>query len=66
MIEVMPMYFSCQVKLIYSRIHRGTGVEGDPHRVVHQLWTMNGDLVVEKDMADGADVGIGIERLMDE
>ena len=37
------------VKFIETHERVGRGVEGDPVRRVYQLWTLEGELVYEKD-----------------
>jgi len=34
---------------IFNREHRGKGVDGNPYRLVDQYFTLEGELVVEKD-----------------
>lgn len=37
------------VKLILTKDRRGTGKDKDPIRLVAQLWTLGGHLVLERD-----------------
>ncbi len=37
------------IELIYSEDRRGTGKEESPVRIIKQLWTKQGDLVLEID-----------------
>lgn len=37
------------IEVIYTQEHRGVGTEKDPHRLVTQLWSKEGNLIAESD-----------------
>lgn len=44
------------IELILSETNRGVGKESDPYRSVTQIWTKDGNLVVEHDPC-GKEIG---------
>lgn len=37
------------IQVIETQDRCGTGVDGDPFRLVYQLWTLDGTLIFERD-----------------
>lgn len=47
------------VQVIVTRDRRGRGIEDDPVRMACQLWTLDGELIVEHDMLNAASLKSG-------
>jgi hypothetical protein len=38
------------IQVIVTEVHRGDGVPGNPSRLITQYWTLDGELLAERDL----------------